>query len=93
MPILDADNKNEIISSTVIFEINALHSPVLVEALPALLEVLDVQPVVDLLELLPGDVADEVPALDVVGVVALQLHHRGVGALFELLVLVKPKVR
>ncbi len=40
-----------------------------------------------LLEFLPGDVADQVPGFDVLGLVSLVLDHARVGALFEILVL------
>jgi hypothetical protein len=40
-----------------------------------------------LLEFLPGDVTDQVPGFDVLGLVSLELDHARIGALLEILVL------
>ena len=53
----------------------------------------DIQPLVDLFKLFPGDVTDEVPALDVLLVEALQLDHRLVRPFLKLGVFVKPLLR
>ena len=68
---------------------HVLH-PVLVEAL-APLDQTDVETIVNFLELSPGHVTDEVPGLEVILLVSLQLHNTGVGSRFELLVRIKPE--
>ena len=42
-----------------------------------------------LLEFRPGNIADQVPGSDVLRLVGLELDHTGVGALLEVLVLIK----